>query len=192
MTILLVTFGCSWVYGVGAGYKPDMNNKDYEKVSLDADVADELSFRALISKKYGLENVNFSIGGSSNQKQFRLAREFFSSSSFEKLKQVFTKIIVLWGITSTARNEVWSTEHNQLKSFTYSGSGHCPTFSKFFLTHLYNHENELQNLKTEMQHWNTFFKNTNIENLWVDTFNHHNYESVSPEITNFKKKIRRS
>ena len=179
VTIPLITFGCSWTYGVGVGYNTVMDSEQYKKIGWNQDICDSLSFRGLLSEKYFLKNKNFSSGGSSNQRQFRLAREFFSSRRFKELQNNYDKILVLWGITSTARNEVWSTEQNQLQNFFYSDEK--LNLSKFFTKFCYSHENEIRILRTEMRHWNTFFKNSNIDNLWFDTFNHHDYNAIEIE-----------
>ena len=97
---MLVTFGDSWVYGVGAGYSSE--NPVTEKVFYEKRVSEEYlncSFRILLAKKLGIKNTNFSSQGSSNQKQFRLASEYFLRD-----KNVIKNSIVLWGLTSVYRN----------------------------------------------------------------------------------------
>ena len=174
MKRLLITFGCSWTYGVGASYTQGMSQDEYKETAWDIEKCEQLSFRGLLSKKYGFLNKNFASGGSSNQRQFRLAKEFFSSLEFEQLKSEFNKIIVLWGITSTARNEMWSLELDKLSNFFYHSQQ--TKLAKSLLKFCYNHDHEVRQLSTEMRHWNIFFKNLNIDNLWFDTFNHHDYE----------------
>lgn len=187
MKTLLVTFGCSWTLGVGVGYTPGMSEDELKKIAWQPEICDEFSFRSLLAKKYNLVNKNFSEGGSSNQRQIRFAKDFFSSDEFDRLKTEFDKIIVLWGITSTARNEMWSTELNRRANFFYSD----PLDLAKTLTLLsYNHDYEVKLLAAEIQHWNTFFKNLNISNLWFDTFNHHDYIFSNASIENliFKNK----
>jgi len=120
MKKLLITFGCSWTYGVGLNYIDGMSKSEYNSGSRNnAVIANELSFRGLISKKLNFDNVNFSVGGSSNQKQFRLAKEFFFSNTFNDLKSKYKEIVVLWGITSTARNELYNLNKKEYDSFFY-------------------------------------------------------------------------
>jgi len=184
MRRLLITFGCSWTFGVCSGYTAGMSKKDLLLLSLDSSLNDRLSFRGLLSKKYNLTNKNFASGGSSNQRQFRLAKEFFSSDEFVKLHNEFDEVIVLWGITSTARNEMWSLELGNLHNFFYNDSS---LLSKALVKYQYNHEHEITQLAMEMQHWNMIFKNLNVKNLWFDTFNHHSYHIPGPRIEKFKK-----
>jgi hypothetical protein len=175
MSTALITFGCSWTFGVGVGYEEGMKRPEYEKIAWEKSVCDQLSFRGLLSQKYNLVNVNFSIGGSSNQSQFRLAKIFFSSLEFKKMQKEFDQITVLWGITSTARNELFSIEKSQLVNFFYSRESQL---AKSLIKFSYDHQNEVNLLEIEMNHWDIYFENLNVNNLWFDTFNHHNYQEI--------------
>ena len=80
---MLITFGDSWVYGVGAGFTYIDNYKKwpndlYQRFILkNLETHTKYSFRKHLSRDLGLENLNFSEGGSSNQRQFRYACEYF-------------------------------------------------------------------------------------------------------------------
>lgn len=172
MNQLLITLGCSWMYGVGVGYTPGMIDNEYYDIAWQESVCNQLSFRGLLSKKYNLINKNFSQPGASNQWQFRLAKEYFTSTEFKQAEKNFDKIIVLWGITSTARNELYYISEQKLVSFFYkSDTPESKTMVKYF----YDHDNEVTQLTTEMLFWDDYFANKNISNLWFDTFNHHEY-----------------
>ena len=73
-TTLLITFGCSWTFGIGLNYIAGMSKDEYKQNKVNSNLIQEHSFRAKLSKKYNLTNINFSQGGSSNQLQFRQAR----------------------------------------------------------------------------------------------------------------------
>jgi hypothetical protein len=181
---LLISFGCSWTYGVGVGYEPLMSIQDYRNIAWNNNICDEYSFRGLLAKKYDCTNINFSVGGSSNQKQFRLAKEFFTNKdNKEKLKQ-YNKIIVLWAITSTARNEVYSTEKNEMFNFKMEMEHDIP---QFFFKNCYSHNNEINLLSTEILFWDEYFNNADIKNIWIDTFNHHDYTRVSENMVGYNK-----
>jgi len=45
------------------------------------------------------------------------------------------------------------------------------------LKHSYDHNFEIEQLRIEMNLWNRFYKSVELKNLWIDTFNHHNYSS---------------
>jgi hypothetical protein len=173
--IALITFGCSWTYGVGVGYKDGMLDAEFREIAWDDKICNKLSFRGVLSKKYNLYNINFSHGGSSNQRQFRLATEFFLSPKFKKIQNDYSKIIVLWGITSTARSEYFSVIDNNLKNFKFDFPD--TSFEKMFVKYAYDHDYEVYRLKLNMIFWNEYFTNNKISNIWVDTFNHHNYKA---------------
>lgn len=170
---LLITFGCSWTFGVGVNYEPGSSISEFQKSAWDNNLCDKLSWRGLFCQKSKCINLNFSSGASSNQRQFRKAIEFFSSEDYSSIKQQFNKIIVLWGITSTARNELWNLEKNNWHNFMYSDSD--DKFSEFMTKFCYDHDAEVYNLRSLMMFWNRFFRTENIENFWFDTFNSHNY-----------------
>ena len=180
---LLITFGCSWTYGVGVGYSQNMTEDQHKAIAWNNSICDQLSFRGLLSKKYELVNKNFAQGGSSNQRQFRLAKNFFTSDDFKKLQSEFDQIIVLWGITSTARNELYFNRHDRYENFFYSSD---TTEAKLMVKYFYNHEYEVDQLLTEIRFWDDYFKSKNIDNLWFDTFNHHEYLEISNVNDQFK------
>ena len=74
---LLITFGCSWVYGVGVNYEEGMSIDEYKPNAWDEELCEEYSFRGLIKKNLNVDHINFAQGGSSNQRQFRIAKTFF-------------------------------------------------------------------------------------------------------------------
>ena len=168
----MITFGCSWTYGMGLNYTQGMNRDDYQLRQWDSDFCDQMSFRALLAKKYQLTNKNFSSNASSNQRQFRLAKHFFCSYRFEELADKFDQIVVLWGLTSTARNEMYFNSTQGLENFLYSNNR---PESKVMIKYFYDHDNEINELTYDIALWNEYFAQKNIKNLWFDTFNHHDY-----------------
>lgn len=175
-TNLLIILGCSWTYGVGVCYVDGMSTDEFRKQAWDHSMCDQLSWRGVLAKKIDADNHNLSQGGSSNQRQFRMATEFFSSQQFKRLQKSYDKIIVLWGITSTARNEVFSLEKKEQYNFFYTENK--DNFSKFFTKYVYDHDNEVRSLKYLMLHWNDFFKAKKVKNFWFDTFNTHDYNKI--------------
>lgn len=171
--------GCSWTYGVAVSYTEGMSWDQLMETAWDEKICDTLSWRGILAQHLESENFNLSVGGSSNQKQFRLATEFFSQQ-YKKIKNDYDKILVIWGITSTARNEIFCLETNSQKNFLYNDK---EDFSKFFVKYSYSHQNEVNTLARQMQHWNDFFESQGIENYWFDTFNTHNYHAVYDHVS---------
>lgn len=170
---LLITFGCSWTFGVGVCYEPGMSRQEMETKAWDHEICDASSWRGLLSQRFNLANINRSQGGSSNQKQFRLATEFFGSRLYQECRQKFSRIIVIWGITSTARSEIWSLKHNGFHNFFLSDD--ADDLSRFIGKHCYDHDASVAELRNLMLFWNVFFEGQHIKNYWFDTFNTHNY-----------------
>jgi hypothetical protein len=170
---VLITFGCSWTAGIGVGYTHGMLSPEYKSIAQDNSINDEYSFRGLLAKKYNIENINFSRGGSSNQLQFRLLKNFVCSDHFKYLVDNHT-VIMLHGITSTARNELYINDKESLINFKYDDLAYHE-WADIFVKHFYNHDNEVNRLQEDMLLFNQFYAATNVNNLWFDTFNHHNY-----------------
>jgi len=168
----LITFGCSWTFGIGGCYTPGQSKADFRAQATSHQSLDN-AFRAKLSEKYDLDNeYNFAYGGNSNQRNFRLAREFFHNYNNDK------KTIVLWGITSTARTEVWDNLTNEYQSLQFDAtrtSDRNAELAKIIASNFYDHENEVESLQFEMHLWNNYFKHNNIEIIWFDTFNTHAY-----------------
>lgn len=164
-TTLLITFGCSWTWGAGVGYEPGMSQKKYhDEIFANNRLSDTHSFRALLSNEYNFHNINFSKIGGSNPGQFDKAKKFFTSEEFNKARSQYSRIIVLWGITSVSRFDFESIEQNKVMSI------------------FFNFDNEVNKISTDIDFWNMFFKSIGIENFWFDTFNHHDYTSVAKNI----------
>tara|TARA_B100000902_G_C27059571_1_gene788408 strand:+ start:122 stop:832 length:711 start_codon:yes stop_codon:yes gene_type:complete len=160
----LVTFGCSWTAGVGSFYDAKVPPEQYQARKDEYDNA----FRNILCKRHNFTHKNFSMGGSSNQKQFRLATSYFN-------KPIEEETIVLWGITTTARDEFWSCKRNKSVVVQYTTSPH-PELSKLMREEYYNERYEVNLLNNLMIHWNHYFKSLGVKNYWFDTFNHHHYK----------------
>ena len=190
--MLLVTFGCSWTHGMGVAYEKGMNFDEY-RTKADGDyLCDELSFRALLTKKWNCTNIDFSQQGSSNERQFRRATTYFKEKPNER-------VIVLWGITSIYRHEIWLRKNHKGKSGYQNvlyGHGMARDVmmrqKKFDVDHHlqwhFDKKIKIEELSHKMRHWNLFFEGMGIENYWFDTFNHHNYPiSVDRMLFNNRK-----
>ena len=163
----LVTFGDSWFRGVGAHWTSETLKEEYEEHAF-TDVADSHSFRTVLCDRNNLVNVNFSDRGSSNQKQFRKASEYFIRDA-----NIDNNSVVLWGLTSVFRTEVW---HN--KSKKYENLFLPSDYSKFSQMLAILHTDlqvEVERLYYQIELFNTFFKYHSIKNYWVNIFNEHNF-----------------
>lgn len=174
---LLITFGCSWTFGVGCGYQTGMTQEQYQRIAWDNTLPSHYSFRGILSKKYNAININHAFGGASNQNQFRLARNFFASIEAQEAIAESEQTIVIHCITSTARNELFVCDQQDYLNFKFDV--YDPKHKKLidpFVRYSYDHDNEIKQLSVEMNFMNQFYNAKNIVNIWADTFNHHDYK----------------
>jgi hypothetical protein len=174
---LLITCGCSWTYGTGVGYQPGMTMAEYKKIAWDNSFCDVDGFRGLLAKKYNLDTLNFAHGASSNQRQFRLIKEFITSPAGQERIKMHPFVIILHGITSTARNEMYLSGLNELCNFKYDDPAY-KKYTQYLLEYFYSHDNEVARLAEEMNFLNHAYRAMGLENVWFDTFNHHNYPTI--------------
>ena len=169
----LFTFGCSWTYGIGAGYEPGMPEKEYNNIFDNLQLADEYSWRRYVKEHYQLENENFSLGGSSNDLQFRLASQHFMVANSDV---DYTGSICIWGITSIYRKEWYDVKNKCYNNVMFSNDPkHNPAIAREYVLNHLEPTIEFKKLATKMQLWNAYFKSRGIINYWFDTFNSHNY-----------------
>lgn len=169
----LITFGDSWMKGVGTEYQEGMTEEQYHQISKKES---KDCFRELISAQNDLENLNLSMGGSSNQAQFRVALETFFGGNKIDLKD---SDIVLWGITSVFRTELWHAEENEFRTIFLPWHS---AVSKILATYHHDEKQELKIVENQMQLWNAYFKSMGVKNYWFNVFNDHKW---SQPIDNF-------
>jgi len=201
---LLITFGCSWTYGIGAGYKEGMSESYYtENIRWSHELCYENSWRKLVLEHFDIKGLNFSVGGSSNLRQFKTARNFFISDEWKKLKSDYDNIVVLWGLTTTERVYMWCEDENKFCDIYLNQDRHKGSIREIFsrLKDIfdsdrlamtinkcsYNYENEVNELTKEVLFWNQFFNLNNIPVIWFDTFNSHKYTSKIKNLIEYDK-----
>jgi hypothetical protein len=153
-----------------------MSRPSFEAGAWNDELARLHSFRGVLSSRYNLDNINFAQGGSSNQTQFRLAENFFGSSKFQSYRNQYKEIVVLWCITSVLRNEAYFVTEKSQKSFFYTDGS---LLSKTIVTNHFDQQHEILLLGKKIQFWDNFFDSFGVNNIWVDTFNHHHYTDDS-------------
>ena len=163
----MITFGDSWVRGIGAVYREGMSMDEFKEIIWDES---EHCFRRLISNQLGPENLNQSVGGSSNQTQFRKALELFFGNDKIELKGTD---IVLWGITSVYRTELWNNKKSCWESIFLPDPGSA--VSKILSTQHHDPHEETIILGHQMQLWNKYFRSMNVRNYWFNVFNDHTW-----------------
>ena len=199
-----ITFGCSWTFGEGSGYEEGMTLKEYEKIQHDEKICWENGWRKHVVDHFNFgEHLNFGVGGSSNDKQFRLAKQFFVSKKFKDLYQKYKNIIVLWGITSVTRYDVWiketgKYEHIFLKDSSRTGGdwnpkefGRSSDWMSYYINKFCHWEpTRIRELEREFLFWNQYFKLLRIKNYWYDTFSSFKYNIYVPNFFDMNKRRR--
>lgn len=179
----LVTFGCSWTVGMGSWYVPDKHAKmsqdeynQYQNKGEGKQLKSEYCFRTLLARKHDYVNINLSKPASSNSKQFRRAEEYFNTDDHKK----YDNVVVLWGLTSTARMEFWNLKDKKYKDSFMTDDREDLT--NILRKNHYDHDIEVKRLSTQIQHWDKYFNMIGVKNYWFDTFNHHDYDYESPNM----------
>jgi len=175
---ILLTFGCSWTFGEGSGYEDWMNEKEYEKIRENEKICYENGWRKRVIEHFDIDHINFGEPGSSNDRQFRLAKQFFASKKFEEIYTSYKKIIVLWGITATNRYDFWCKDTNRYEKILLNNSEIDVKKYNQYEDHLglmlkklsYDHHIRINELEVEIIFWNQYFKLLKIKNFWFDTF----------------------
>lgn len=187
----LITFGCSWTFGVGSAYEPEMTEKEYKELAWGS-LCYQYSWRKIVSDRLNLININLSQGGCANDFQFMMSEIFFSSDLWKYVEETSGNVIVLWGTTSLSRKTLWSIKeqsnftvyiptdtpkNNFPKNNFHLGSilsrrdvRILDTFSEIYKKLIFDEDNELNNLCYKMNFWNTFFEKSNVRNFWFDSF----------------------
>lgn len=181
---ILITFGCSWTFGEGSGYIDGMSESEYNKIQHDPKICYENSWRKVLVDYYNLTHINFSVSGSSNQRQFKTAREYFVTEEWKKLiANPKNNIVVLWGITSTYRNYFWCKDTKRYENIFYKLDGIKSQYDKYedklaeaMMSWSYVKEVEVEVVKNEILFFNQYFKLIGIKNIWFDTFNSLDYK----------------
>lgn len=206
---LLITLGCSWTYGVGAGYRETMEEDGYNKhIRWDSNLCWENGWRKQVVDYFNVDHLNFAVGGSSNDRQFRHARDFFSSNTWNRLLKSDRKIVVLWGTTSISRKYFWCNDVQgyrniflvpdeiKVKSLKQifaikGGKEYEDKITVAYTKWSYNYQEELKELERNIKFWNNYFETINIKNFWFDTFDSHQYKNIPTNMFGHSNRGRR-
>ena len=93
---LFIFLGCSWVYGKFINWELNAKNTPDVDPLFEAEQARLHSFRSLLVNHYDVDHVSFAEGGSSNERQFRFASEFFlqthNNSDFARTQKQYNLV----------------------------------------------------------------------------------------------------
>ena len=181
---LLITLGCSWTFGEGAGCEPGMSAKEYEKIRYSSDYAWEYGWRRYVVEHFDVDHVNLGESGSSNQKQLHYAKNYFLSSKFAKDYKNHEHVIVLWGITTLRRNFMYFKDSKMYENiflkeenvFQTKWNTNKDKMTKALYKYCYDDDVALREVQSDILHWNQYFKlYPKIKNFWFDIFGSKHY-----------------
>ncbi len=181
---LLITLGCSWTFGEGAGCEKGMNAKEYEKIRYSSEYAWEFGWRRYVVEHFDVDHVNLGESGSSNLKQFHYAKNYFLSSKFANEYKSYEHIIVLWGLTTLRRTFMYFKDSKMYENIYLEEGNVFQTrwntsrdkMTKAIYRYCYDDDVALRELQSDMLHWNQYFKlYPKIKNFWYDIFGSKDY-----------------
>ena len=170
----LITLGDSWMFGVGCHYVQGMSKEDYFRHTHSPWDDNGKPFRQLIAENHNIENVNMSEGGSSNQRQFRLAEQYFLDDNKGRDSDV-----VLWGLTSVYRIEYFDINSGQYINTHVPGDN---AVSKVLAGQCWDEKEQTKDLSRKIQMWNVYFSAKGIRNFWIDLFSDHKFDKHIPNL----------
>ena len=188
---LLITLGCSWTFGEGAGCEPGMSLKEYDKIRYSSDYAWDFGWRRYVVEHFDVDHVNLGESGSSNQKQFHYAKNYFLSSKFAKDYKNHEHIIVLWGLTTLRRNFMYFKDSKMYENiflkeenvFQTKWNTNRDKMTKALYRFCYDDDVALREVQSDILHWNQYFRlYPKIKNFWFDIFGSKKYTT---KIRNF-------
>ena len=168
----LLTLGCSWVKAIGASYDntKKYTRDEYRKFSFDNEQR-KYSFTTLLCKKYKLDHVDISAGGAANNSQARKLKRYLLANDLNDT-------IVMWGITSIYRDEMYFTDTKKHHSFQpnqkvdlrKTGRSNWCGPKEHFNLH-FDEEMAISLLTSDICHWQKHFELAGCEQMWFDTLN---------------------
>jgi hypothetical protein len=165
---LLVAVGCSWVAGAYMDTDPNATDFDYNH-KVDLEFRKQHSFAGLLQQQLGLDDIQFiARDGASNDDQLRNLIRFLDLYS-----ENYSRIFVLWGLTSIYRWEAWSNLLGCIEDSALGRDTHKPEVLeeiKYYYSHFWNREYELEKLGNKVLLLNGYLKSLNIEHLFFNSF----------------------
>ena len=164
---LLLAVGCSWVAAKSIDVDPASTTYDYNHIEDPAVVA-EYSFAGQLQKLLKLDQIEFiADSGSSNSEQVRKLIDFV-----ETKKDQYSKIFVLWGITSIYRWEMYTDVTNAVEPCLVGQTRNPKIVEqvKYYFQHFWNEEYELEKLGNQIILVDAYLDKHNIEHVFFNSF----------------------
>jgi len=171
MSNTIVSFGCSWTWGAGAYWDENSVPADHRDHAW-SEVSENNAARNILARDFNTTNINYARGGYSNDYNFRMLRELLITSN----RRDKSEIIILFGITSTARSEYYNIEESRYQHIKFDDSEKGSLNARYFISH-YDHDHEVKLIEDQIIMFNDLLSFYGIPVIWYDTFNTHDYSS---------------
>jgi hypothetical protein len=162
---ILVTAGCSWTFG--------------------KNVVRERGFPQLLQRKFDFTKLcNLAENGSNNETQLRKLTRFVDEN-----RDKYSKIFVLWGLTSIYRWEMYSSITDQVEACMagkYTTNQDLGNEIKYYFSHFFDKDYELAKLGEQIILLNGYLKNLGINHLIFNCFQSYNNKDL--QINNIDEK----
>jgi len=175
-TSLLIAAGCSWVAGRAIDTDPAATTFDLDHVEEPAFI-EQYSFAGIVQRRLGLDQLHFiARSGSNNEEQFSNVISFIDNNHDN-----YSKIFVLWGITSIFRWQMYSSVTNQVEPCILGNrlkSKNLTDEVNYYFYHHWDKATELKKLGTHVVALNGYLKNLGIDHLFVNAFHGYNAQEL--------------
>jgi hypothetical protein len=181
---VLIAAGCSWVAGRAIDTDPTATTLDFDHVEDPAFVA-EHSFAGKLQQLLGLDQIKFiACNGSNNDTQFANTIEFIDTNYDN-----YSKIFVLWGLTSIYRWEMFSNSTQRIENCMVGKEYKREDLSKeikYYFSHHWDKHYELKKLGLKVTSMNGYLEHLNIDHLFFNAFQ--SYNNTDLKIRGVKEK----
>jgi len=167
---LFIAAGCSWVAGKSIDLDPTSNTIAWDHVE-DVEFVKQHSFAGILQKSLGYDNLEIvAVSGSNNTEQISRVVNFLQHS-----RQTYSRVFVLWGITSLHRWQMYSSSTNSVEdcvhtSIPFKTNKEFREEIKYYFSHFFNEEYELEKLNTQAIMFSGYLQSQNVDHLFVNSF----------------------
>jgi hypothetical protein len=169
---VLIAVGCSWVAGRAIDIDPSTHDFGFDHVE-DPAVVETCSFAGLVRQQLGLDQlVMLARNGSNNDEQSRKLFDYIEQHHNE-----YSRIVVLWGITSIYRWEMYFDATQSIMPCMVGGyyaDKEIEKQVKYYFSNHWNKPTELEKLGRTIVLLSTYLTNLGIEHLFFNSFQSYN------------------
>jgi hypothetical protein len=173
---VLIASGCSWVAGRAIDTDPTSTSFDFNYTE-DPKFVEQHSFAGIIQRHLGLDQLLFlATHGSSNEEQLENLINYIDNNLNR-----YSKVFVLWGITSIYRWQMFSGITNSVQTCSVGRVPDNVELKKeieYYFSHFWNKETELKKLGKQVVMLDGYLTNLNVDHLFFNSFQSYNVKDL--------------